>query len=145
MEVIANIDRRWMLWDSPIASNSPSLRTHGGTSTFSQIVFINDNSPELSLPLKEFIDLDELIDFRYKLKKSLKVMITHDGHDTIGEIPELGIYAFGNNQFEVLREINKDVTELFEELDNHEKDKLGTLPKKWKRFLAEYVEKGACD
>jgi len=145
VEVISNIDRRWMLLDIPIASNAPRLRTHDGTSTISQIFLINYNSPDLSLPIKEFIDLNELIDFRYKLKKPLKVMITHDGYDTIGEIPELGIYAFGDNQFEVLREINKDTTELFEELDNHTEDKLGTLPKKWKRFLAEYLEKGVGD
>jgi len=61
--------------------------------------------------------------------------------NTIGEINELGIYAFGNSQFEVLREINKDVTELFEELFNISENQLGKLPRKWKETLLEYVEK----
>ena len=79
---------------------------------------------------------------KYDLKKYIEVKIKIDWMDVIGEIPELGIYAFGNNAQEVVEEIEKDIIELYEELSELNNNKLGTLPKKWKKFLTEHIEKG---
>jgi hypothetical protein len=145
MAVVANTNYNWLFWLNPRASDVNKIEVHNSTSTFVNNIYNMDSAITTSLPYIEIIDLDELIDFRFKLKKSIKVKITKDELDTIGEIPELDIYAFGNNQFEVLREINKDITELFEEIFEHNENQLGTMPKKWKMFLKEYIEKEKVD
>lgn len=89
----------------------------------------------------ESIDITELIDSKYELIKPINANIIRDGLDYIGEIPELKIYAFGDSYLETLREINKDITELFEELDNLNKEQLGKDPTKWKEILSHYVKK----
>jgi hypothetical protein len=94
-----------------------------------------------SVESHEFINLYELIDYKYKLKKPIKVKIIRDGSEIVGEIPELDIYAFGDTPFEVLREINRDVTELFEEIFSLGEEQLGTAPKEWKKILDDYIEK----
>lgn len=141
MTVVAHTNYNRFFWLNPKASDSNKIEIHKSTSAFVINDYIIDSAITTSSPYVEYIDLNELIDFRFKLKKSIKVKITKDELDTIGEIPALGIYAFGNNQFEVLREINKDITELFEEILEHNESKLGTMPKKWKKLLEEYVEK----
>jgi hypothetical protein len=90
---------------------------------------------------ERIVDLDILVDHRYELKKPFKVKIKRDESSFIGEITELDIYAFGDNEFEILREINRDVSELFEELSNLRDKQLGTRPKKWKNILSQYIQK----
>lgn len=140
MEVACNFNYYWALF--PVFTKAGSagvIRIPNTSSGTIQEYFVHNESKDLYSP--ELIDLYDLIDHRFKLKKPIQVKITRDELDTIGEINELGIYAFGNSQFEVLREINKDVTELFEELFNISENQLGKLPRKWKETLLEYVEK----
>lgn len=106
----------------------------------------NDNILEVSpiydsFSIERETDISELIDFKYELIKPLKVKLKREGFEIIGEIPELNIYAFGDSDFEVLREINKEVTELFEELSTLSDNQLGSRPKKWKVVLSEYLKK----
>ncbi len=107
--------------------------------TTSNIMLGSYGSP---LPYIEYIYLGGLIHNKYNLKKYIMVIVTNDGHEVIGEIPELGIYAFGESTFEIIREIEKDIIELYEELFAIDENKLGTIPKKWKSFLAEHIKKG---
>lgn len=90
---------------------------------------------------ERFVNLAELIDYKYKLTKPLAVKIIREESDFIGEVAELDIYAFGGSEFEVLREINKDVTELFEEILGLDESQLGNKPLKWKKILSEYIQK----
>lgn len=140
MEVASNFNYHWALFPVFTEAGSAGVIRIPNTSsgTILEYLFHNE-SKDLDSP--ELIDLNDLIDYRYKLIKPIQVKITRDELDTIGEINELGIYAFGNSQFEVLREINKDVSELFEELFSINENQLGTLPRKWKETLLEYVEK----
>lgn len=91
-------------------------------------------------PSSKKIQLEDLIDSKYCLSKPLYVDIKRDGLDFIGSIDDLDIYAFGESELEVLREINRDVTELFEELLAHETDKLGVKPIKWKKILTDCIK-----
>lgn len=92
---------------------------------------------------EEIVDLSELIDSKFELLKSIKVKITKDNSEFIAEIPELKIYAFGESYFEVLREVNRDITDLFEELMGIEEKKLGVVPSKWKKILSNYIQKSS--
>jgi len=86
-----------------------------------------------------FVTLETLINFKYDLKKPIKIKVIKEGSDVIGEIADLGIYAFGKNDFEVLREINYDLTELFEEIMKLSDAQLGKRPKYWKKILSNYI------
>lgn len=86
-----------------------------------------------------FTQLDTLINFNYDLKKPIDVKLIKEGAEVIGEIADLGIYAFGKSEFEVLREINLDLTELFEEIMTLTDEQLGKRPKYWKKILSNYI------
>ena len=87
----------------------------------------------------KFDTINTLINFKYDLIKNIPVKLKRTNGEVIGEIEELEIYAFGRDEFEVLREINEDVTDLFEELIETEDKKLGKFPKKWKNILQKYI------
>jgi len=86
-----------------------------------------------------FVTVDTLINFKYDLKKPIEIKVIKEGSDVIGEITDLGIYAFGKDEFEVLREINYDLTELFEEIMKLSDVQLGKRPKYWKKILSNYI------
>jgi len=90
---------------------------------------------------EENIQIDTLINFKYSLKKPITIKIKREIFEYIGDIPELEIYSFGKNKFEVLRAINEEITELFEELTEIPDNKLGKYPKKWKKILKDYIQK----
>ena len=90
---------------------------------------------------EKIIELRDLNDLKYELKKSLSVKIRAEDNNIIGEISELDIYAFGEIESDVIEEIREDVIDLFEELNNLSKDRLGTLPTKWKSILSQYIQK----
>lgn len=119
-------------------NQNPEINMGTLTATFLFSDFLDD----IFSQNEEYIYLGGLLNRKYNLKNYLAVKIKTDRNDIIGEIPELGIYAFGNDRTEVIREIEKDIIELYEELSELDNNKLGTLPKKWKRFLANYIEKG---
>ena len=117
---------------------------HGEISSGSTIYYYNIFEVSVGNDLinsEKSIELNDLIDYKYQLTKPLIVEIKRDETDFIGEIKELDIYAFGDTEFEVLREINRDVTELFEEIFNLNENQLGSKPLKWKTFLSEYVKR----
>jgi len=90
---------------------------------------------------EENLQINTLINFKYYLKKPINVKIKRDKYEYIGDVPELGIYSFGFNKFEVLREINEEITDLFDEIVNIPDNKLGRCPKKWKKILKDYIQK----
>ncbi len=85
--------------------------------------------------------IDTLINFNYELRNPIKVKIIKDTSGVIGDIEELELYSFGNNEFEVLRELNEELTVLFEDLIEIEDKNLGDFPKKWKSILNRYIKK----
>jgi hypothetical protein len=88
----------------------------------------------------EYTQIDKLINFNYTLRKPIKVRIIKNlSGEVIGDIEELELYSFGNNEFEVLREINEELTDLFEDLRDVGDDNLGKFPKKWKAILKKYI------
>lgn len=44
------------------------------------------------------------------------------------------------SDFEVLREINQDLTDLFDELTSLTNEQLGKKPKKWKNILSTHIK-----
>ena len=90
----------------------------------------------------KYIEINNLINFNYSLKRPIEVkIITNIFGEVIGDIEELELYSFGNDEFEVLRELNEDLTDLFEELINLRNENLGKYPKKWKKLLKKYIGK----
>ena len=68
------------------------------------------------LKIVEQTTIDTLINFNYTLRKPIKVKIIKDTSGVIGDIEELELYSYGDNEFEVLRELNEEVVSLFEDL-----------------------------
>jgi len=88
-----------------------------------------------------YVEIPYLINFNYSLKKPVVVKIIQDiNGDVIGDIEELELYSYGNDESEVLRELNEDLTDLFERLITMGNDRLGKHPKKWKKILKQYIE-----
>lgn len=100
-----------------------------------------DNSFKYYLQEEVNTTIDTLINFQYKLNTPIKVKIVKNSQGIIGEIEDLELYSFGDNEFEVLRELNEDVTYLFEDLVNMKDENLGKFPKKWKYLLKQYITK----
>jgi len=89
----------------------------------------------------EYTQIDKLINFNYTLSKPIKVRIIKNLRgEVIGDIEELELYSFGNDEFEVLRELNEELTDLFEDLINVEDQNLGKIPRKWKATLKKYLK-----
>lgn len=84
--------------------------------------------------------INTLINFNYELKKPIPVRLIREGNDIIGDIKDLELYSFGNDEFEVLKELNEEITELFEMLINIEDSNLGKFPKSWKSILTRYIQ-----
>lgn len=90
----------------------------------------------------KYIEIDKLINFNYTLSKPIKVRIIKNLRgEVIGDIKELELYSFGNDEFEVLRELNEELTDLFEDLRDIGDDNLGKLPKKWRSILEKHISK----
>lgn len=88
-----------------------------------------------------YTQIYKLINFNYTLRKPIKVKIIKNFNgEVIGDIEELELYSFGNDEFEVLRELNEELTDLFEDLINVEDQNLGKIPRKWKATLKKYLK-----
>lgn len=92
------------------------------------------------LELIKSIAIDTLINFNYTLKKPIEVKIINNINGVTGDIEELELYSFGDNEFEVLRELNEELVDLFEYLIGIENKNLGKFPKKWKSILKKYIK-----
>jgi hypothetical protein len=110
-----------------------------------QSSILNYDNPTLicdkEVEIVRYTTIDTLINFNYTLKKPIEVKIIEDISGVIGDIEELELYSFGNNEFEVLRELNEELTVLFEDLIEIEDKNLGDFPKKWKSILNRYIKK----
>ena len=110
--------------------------------SFSNYISPFSNVQDGDIQSVRYTQIDRLINFNYTLSKPIKVKIIKnlDG-EVIGDIEELELYSFGNDEFEVLRELNEELTDLFEDLRDIGDDNLGKLPKKWKHILEKYISK----
>ncbi len=88
-----------------------------------------------------YTKIDTLINFNYRLKKPFKVKITKSEDEVLGEIEELELYSFGDNEFEILRELNQNLTEMYEYLSSKKDVNLGKFPLSWKRILLSNIIK----
>lgn len=88
------------------------------------------------------VEVETLMNFNYELKKPIDVVITRqlDG-SLVGEIKELELYSFEDSEAAIMRDLNEDLTELFEDLLAIENSKLGKSPAKWKAILQKYIRK----
>lgn len=94
------------------------------------------------IKIVKYTQINNLINFNYTLKKPIQVKIIRNMNaDVIGDIEELELYSFGKDEFEVLRELNEELTDLFEDLMSIKDENLGKLPKKWKIILKNYIKK----
>jgi predicted RNase H-like HicB family nuclease len=90
--------------------------------------------------IREIVLINELINFKYSLRKPIKVTIEWENGEYLADIEDLEIYSFGKTKDEVLREVNQELTELFEELLTINENNIGQHPKKWKKILSEYIQ-----
>jgi hypothetical protein len=89
-----------------------------------------------------YTHINKLINFNYTLRKPIKVKIIKNlSGEVIGDIEELELYSFGDDEFEVLRELNEELTDLFEDLLDIADKNLGEFPQKWKSILQKYINK----
>lgn len=83
--------------------------------------------------------INNLINFNYELLKPIEVKMKEVRGEFIGSIDELELHAWGDDRHLVLREINENLTRLFEKLISIDDRNLGKYPKNWKKILNSYV------
>ncbi len=125
--------------DNSRLTNIKSRETSSITANDFNILYFSNI--EYSFNAEREVLLIKLIDFRYKLRKPLKVKIRRQNWKVIGTIPELNIYEIGSTDFDVLRKINKEVTKLFNESSNLNENQFRFKPAGMKEFLTEYIER----
>ncbi len=122
-----------------------------------ELILVGVDAPESnqSRYIKDFLDsqdsknskveynilIDSLINFNYQLKQPINVHIEYVDNEYFGTIEELEIYAYAESEAAVLREINIDLTSLFNILIDNPKYQLGKKPKTWKKILTKYISK----
>lgn len=85
--------------------------------------------------------INTIIHPSYKVNKPIPVQLTYIGTEVIGYIHELDLYSFGLNEFEVLKELNEDITDLLSVLIEEGSENLGRDPSKWLDTLNEYISR----
>ncbi|MBU1087988.1 MAG: hypothetical protein KKD05_10810 [Candidatus Omnitrophica bacterium] len=135
----------------PSATESNSVQVHMNSASFAyylNIPFLFSASSEVFIEGENrcinetdilYTKIDTLINFNYKLKRAFEVKITKTGDEVLGEIEELELYSFGNNEFETLRELNQNLTEMYEYLSSKNDANLGKFPLNWKRILSSHI------
>lgn len=131
------VPERWDLGSSP---TSYSSRFTMAFDRDNQILYITNATGKFKHKSVRVTYINTLINFKYELKKPIPVRLIREGNELIGEINELEMYSFGNDEFEVLKELNEEITELFEMLINIEDSNLGKYPKNWKSTLKQYIQ-----
>ncbi len=137
--------------DIPVGTYRESNCTPVGSDTFTSFNCNSQSSVLNYVDLKQnysmkdseninYTKIETLINFKYSLKKPINVkLIKNINGDVIGDIEDLELYSFGKDEFEVLRELNEELTSLFEDLVDIDNKNLGEYPKKWKRILKNYL------
>lgn len=87
------------------------------------------------------LTIKKLINFNYELNKPIIVNVEYINKEYCGSIDELEIYVYAEDEAEMLREINEELTDLFNFIVDNPKYKLGKKPKRWKKILLEYISK----
>jgi hypothetical protein len=86
------------------------------------------------------IEIDSLESTDYVLKKPFCIKISREEETIVGEIRELELYAFGDNQEEIIDELKMDLVDLYEHYRNIKSEKLGDKPRKWKEILCDKID-----
>lgn len=86
------------------------------------------------------IEMNSLESPEYVLKKPFCIKILREEETIVGEIEELELYAFGDNQEEIIDELKMDLIDLYEHYRNIRSEKLGDKPRKWKKILCDKID-----
>lgn len=86
------------------------------------------------------IPLQELDDSRFKLKGKIFITVERYPGEIICSWPLVNLYSSGTTFEEAVKKLQEEIVSLFEELQVEADEKLGRLPKEWKRILARFIE-----
>jgi hypothetical protein len=89
---------------------------------------------------EKLIEINSLECSGYILKKPFYIKILRGEDTLVGEIEELELYAFGDNNEEIIHELKMDLVDLYEHYCSINNEKLGDKPRKWKKILCEKIE-----
>ena len=77
----------------------------------------------------------------YELVEPLNVIIKIYKEETIALIPDLELYAEGNNEIESINNLKMELLDLFDDLTDMDDEELGDDPKNWKKTLNRLIKK----
>lgn len=77
----------------------------------------------------------------YELLEPLNVIIKIYKKETIALIPDLELYAEGNNEIESINNLKIELLDLFDDLNDMDGEELGDDPKNWKKTLNRLIKK----
>ena len=77
----------------------------------------------------------------YELLEPLNVIIKIYKKGTIALIPDLELYAEGNNEIESINNLKMELLDLFDDLNDMDDEELGDDPKNWKKTLNRLIKK----
>lgn len=79
-------------------------------------------------------------DARMEKARPICIKILREDETLVGEIQELELYAFGDNQEEIIDELKMDLVDLYEHYRNIKSEKPGDKPGKWKKILCDKID-----
>ena len=89
---------------------------------------------------EKLIEINSLECSGYILKKPFCIKILREEDTLVGEIEEVELYAFGDNQEGIINELKMDLVDLYEHYRSINNEKLGDKPRKWKKILCEKID-----
>ena len=77
----------------------------------------------------------------YEIVNPIKVLLKLYEDEVVAIIPELELFADGENEVEAINELKLELLDLIEDLEETPNDKLGVLPLSWKKALKHMIRK----
>ncbi len=74
-----------------------------------------------------------------KLKREFGINIKRDHKEVIGEIPQLELYAFGDTEAEVIKELTEEIIDLWKVIKNKDLSQLSIKAFTWQSYLQQYI------
>jgi len=109
-----------------------------------QLVVCNENIDKLSTALKErpIVKQTELYDVGKNMDvlQPIPIVVEESEGEIIARYPEVELFAVGDTESEALLNLKSAIVDLYNDLSETPKDKLGRLPLSWIRILNKVIK-----
>lgn len=97
---------------------------------------INNDAPSVISDTINSLPSDD-----YETIRPINIILKIYCDDVVALLPELELFAEGQNEFEAVNNLKLEILDLIDDLEEFSDTDLGTAPKDWKRTLKQLVKK----